>query len=161
MRKKGATFRRNISAINPLFSLGADAANRLAIPERIAMDALMAHKANADHIGQLETLVETSIRAVLIAKREALPHLDMAALEEALEAFMDAARSLRRAKIRHDKTGVYGLDSADRAAMARADELVGEMRKPGVILRKTWLKAFRESATGSGVLIPAKSQEAA
>jgi hypothetical protein len=39
------------------------------------------------------------------------------------------------------------------------DLLVGAMRKPNVILRKTWLKAFRESMSGTGVRIP--SPEAA
>ena len=155
MRKRGASFRRNTCLINPLFSLDAEAANRLAITERIAMDALLDHKATPDHIGQLETLIETSIRATLIAKRDALPHLDPASLDEALEAFYEAGRALRRAKIRHDKTGVYGLDAADRAAMIQADLLVGAMRKPNVILRKTWLKAFRESMSGTGVRIPA------
>ncbi len=154
MRKRGASFRRNTCLINPLFSLGAEAANRLAITERIAMDALLDHKATPDHIGQLETLIETSIRATLIAKRDALPHLDPASLDEALEAFYEAGRAIRRAKIRHDKTGVYGLDAADRAAMIQADLLVGAMRKPNVILRKTWLKAFRESMSGTGVRIP-------
>jgi hypothetical protein len=155
MRKRGASFRRNTCLINPLFSLGAEAANRLAIAERIAMDAMLDHKATPDHIGQLETLIETSIRATLIAKRDALPHLDPASLDEALEAFYEAGRAIRRAKIRHDKTGVYGLDAADRAAMIQADLLVGAMRKPNVILRKTWLKAFRESMSGTGVRIPA------
>lgn len=57
--------------------------------------------------------------------------------------------------MRHGQTGVYGLDAADRAALMQADELVAEMRKPGVILRKTWLTAFRESYMGRGVVIPA------
>ena len=154
MRKRGASFRRNTCFINPLFSLDAEAANCMAITERIAMDALLDHKATPDNIGQIETLIETCIRAVKIAKRDALPHLDPASLDEALEAFHEAGRALRRAKIRHDKTGVYGLDAADRAAMIQADSLVGEMRKPNVIMRKTWLKAFRESLNGSGVVIP-------
>lgn len=158
MRKRGASFRRNTCLINPLFSLDAQASNRLAVTERIAMDALLDHKATADHIGQLETLIETSIRATNIAKRDALPHLDQSALDEALEAFFEAARAIRRAKIRHEKAGVYGLDAADRAAMILADQLVGEMRKPNVILRKTWLKAFRESLSGSGVRIPRATQ---
>jgi hypothetical protein len=147
--------------VNPLFALDATARNKLATTERKAFDAILAHQATPDNIGEIETLIEASIRAIKITQREKLPHLDASGLDAALQRFYRAAWSIRHAKARHAETGVYGLDAADRAALIEVDELVGEMRKPGVILRKTWLAAFRESYAGKGVLIPALEEVAA
>lgn len=141
--------------VNPMFALDVHARNRLAITERAAFDALLEHRATDDNIGELETLIETAIRAIGITQRENLPHLDASGLSEALRVFHRAAWSLKRAKARHQETGVYGLDAGDRGALIQADHLVAEMRQPGVILRKTWLAAFRESYSGKGVRIPA------
>lgn len=147
--------------INPLFALNATARNKLALTERKAFDAILSHQATPDNIDEIETLIEASIRAIKITQREKLPHLDASGLDAALQRFYRAAWSIRHAKARHAETGVYGLDAADRAALIEVDELVGEMRKPGVILRKTWLAAFRESYAGKGVLIPALEEVAA
>lgn len=141
--------------VNPLFALDIHARNRLATTERAAFDALLEHRATADNIGELETLIETAIRAIGITQRENLPHLDASGLADALKVFHRAAWSIKRAKARHQDNGVYGLDSGDRTALIQADHLVAEMRQPGVILRKTWLAAFRESYAGKGVAIPA------
>lgn len=148
----GAT---RVIPVNPMFALDIHARNRLATTERQAFDALLEHRATADHVSEIETLIEASIRAIGITQRENLPHLDGSGLAEALKVFHRAAWSIKRAKARHTQAGVYGLDAADRAALIQADELVAEMRQPGVILRKTWLMAFRESYMGRGVVIPA------
>lgn len=141
--------------MNPMFSLSVAARNRMAVLERQAFDALLEHRATADDVGQLETLVETAIRAICITRREDMVHLDDSSLDEALKVFHRAAWSIKRAKVRQAQTGVYGLDAADRAALMHADQLVAEMRQPGVILRKTWMTALRESYFGNGVEIPA------
>lgn len=144
---------RKVITINPMFALDVSARNRLAATERKAMDAILEHCATKDDIEQIETLIETTIRAIGIAKD--LPHLDAEGLEAALKVFNRAAWSLKHAKARHKEVGVYGLSASDRDALIQADHLVAEMRKPGVITRKTWLAAFRESYAGKGVLIPA------
>lgn len=154
MKKRGRTFKRNVCAINPLFAMDATCRNLLATSERVAMDALLEHRATPDNMAEIETLIETSIRAATMARTQC-PHLEPASLDRALATFHRAAWSLRHAKGRHKATGVYGLDAADRAALIEADQLVGEMRAPGMILRKTWLLAFRASVAGSGVVIPA------
>lgn len=155
MRKQGARFRRNTVTINPLFALNTACRNRLAATERVAMDALLEHRATADNVGEIETLIEASIRAIQIAQREGYPHLDADGLAQALHAFYRAAHAIKHAKARHAASGVYGLDAADRAALIEADQLVAELRKPGVLLCKTWLMAFREAYAGSGVALPA------
>ncbi|MEJ1935764.1 hypothetical protein WDZ92_36690 [Nostoc sp. NIES-2111] len=153
--KRANPAQTRVIPVNPLFALDIHARNRLATSERQAFDALLEHRATPDHVGEIETLIETAIRAIGITQRENLPHLDGSGLAEALKVFHRAAWSIRRAKVRQAQAGVYGLDAADRAALMQADELVAEMRKPGVILRKTWLTAFRESYMGRGVVIPA------
>lgn len=155
MRKTGARFRRNLQPINPMFALSTEASNELSKAERRAMDALLEHRATDSDMGALEVLVESSIRAIRISQTTPNPHLDPQALEAALRVFQRAGWSLRHAKQRHAQTGVYGLDAADRAALIEADQLVGEMRKPGVVLRKTWLRALKNSFTGNGIKLPA------
>lgn len=157
MRKQGKRFERNRCTVNPLFALDAHARNRLALTERVAMDAILDHKATADHIAEITTLIEASVRAVLITKEQALPHLDGSALDATLQAFYRAARALINARRRHETTGVYGLDAEDRAALIQIDQLVGDMRKPGVILRKTWLQALRDAYKGAGIKIPTEA----
>lgn len=154
MRKTGKRFKRNTCTINPLFALSTAARNMLATTERVAIDALLAHTATADHVGEVETLIEASIRAIGIAQREGHGHLDADALGAAVQVFHRAAWAIRRAKERHEATGVYGLDGPGRLAVIQADELVAEMRKPGVLLRKTWLIAFKEAYAGKGVELP-------
>lgn len=141
--------------INPLFAMDAHCRNKLATVERRAMDALLEHRATKDDIEQIETLIEAAIRAVRMAKVDNLEHLDTEALDAALATFNRAAWAMKHANARHKEVGVYGLSASDREAVIQADQLVAEMRKPGVITRKTWLNAFRESAKGHGVSIPA------
>jgi hypothetical protein len=141
--------------INPLFAMDPHCRNKLAIVERKAMDALLEHHATKDDIEQIETLLEASIRAVNLAKAEGAQHLDAEALDAAVKVFNRAAWSIKHAKARHKEVGVYGLSASDRDALIQADQLIAEMRKPGVITRKTWLAAFRESYAGNGVVIPA------
>lgn len=143
---------RRVIPINPMFALDVSARNRLAATERKAMDAILEHCATKDDIEQIETLIETTIRAIGIASE--LPHLDANGLEAALAAFHRAAWSLKHAKARHKEVGVYGLSASDRDALIQADELVAEMRKPGVITRRVWIKALKASMSGTGVLIP-------
>lgn len=140
--------------INPLFALSVRSRNTLATTERQSLDALLQHRATADNVAELETVMESTIRAIGVTQKQSLPHLDPSGLADALRVFQRAAWALRRAKQRHAQAGVYGLDAADRAALIHADELVGEMRKPGVILRKTWMAALRESCSSRGIKLP-------
>lgn len=161
MRKQGARYRRNTVTVNPLFALNTASRNRLASTERVAMDALLEHRATADNVGEIETLVEASIRALRIAQREGFTHLDAEGIEQALMVFYRAAHAIKAARERHAKVGVYGLSFAGRAALIEADQLVAELRRPGVLLRKTWLMAFREAYSGRGVEIPPMDEVAA
>ena len=146
---------RHIIPINPLFALDVSARNRLAATERKALDAILGHCATEDDVSQVETICETAIRAITIAKSEAPEHLDMSALDQALESIYKAARAMRKARARHDASGTYGLDAADRQSVIDLDFLIAEMRKPGVITRRVWIKALRDSMSGQGVRIPA------
>ena len=157
MRKRGKRFERNVCGVNPMFALNAECRNALAVPERRAMDALLEHRATDDDIECIETLIEASIRAVRISI-ETSSHLVHAQLETALAALYSAALGLRNSKARKAAVGVYGLDAADREALIALDGLVMQMRKPGVILRKTWLAAFRGAMSKQGVVIPKQEQ---
>lgn len=141
--------------VNPLFAMDAVCRNRLATSERRSFAALLDHCATASNVAEIETLIETAIRSIRMAKN--LPQIDQDGADQAVKVFFRAAWSLRRAKARHADTGVYGLDAADREALVRAEALIAEMRRPGVVTRKTWLAAFRDSYTGRGgkVVVPA------
>lgn len=143
-----------VITINPMFALDVAARNTLATQERKAYDALLEHRATLDDVTQIETVCETSIRAIQIAKKEASAHLDQSALDDALKVIYRGAYAMRHSRQRHAETGVYGLDAADRQALIELDDLIAEMRKPGVITRRVWLKALRGSLTGQGVRIP-------
>lgn len=153
MRKAGKRFARNTCTINPMFALSTAASNMLSKTERVAMDALLEHRATADNVAEISSLIEASIRAIGIARNEGHQHLDPEALEAALKVFNRAAWALRHARARHQTTGVYGLDSSDRAALIQADELVGQMRKPRALQRRIWLLAFKQAYSGHGITL--------
>lgn len=136
-----------VPTINPLFALSSEARNVMGASERRAMDALLGHRAADDDCTQIMTLIEASIRAIrkTLEQAQEMQHLDPEALRAALRVFNRAGWSIYRARERFEATGVYGLDAADRSALIQVDELIGEMRRPGVILRKTWMAALRES----------------
>lgn len=137
-----------VSTINPLFALSAEARNAMGTGERRAMDALLEHRATDDDCCQIMTLIEASIRAIrkTLERADEMAQLDPEALRDALRVFNRAGWSIYRARERFEASGVYGLDAADRTALIQADGLVGQMRQPNVILRKTWMAALRESA---------------
>lgn len=155
MRKRGARFKRNHLSINPLFSLATESRNVLATQERRALDTLLAHEGTLDEIEQMETVTETAIRALKLGKD--LPHIDADGISQALEVCYQAARALRKARGRHETSGVYGFDAEGRKALEELDSLVDELRKPGVITRKVWLMAYQESLKGAGVVIPGEN----
>lgn len=114
--------------------------------ERKAIDALMEHKATDDDIGCIEAMLEAAIRACMLTIEQGLPHLDEKQLRDCIEVFMEAARAIKMAGLRKEQTGVYGLNGPERTAIYDAHELVGQMRKPGIILRRTWMQALRQAA---------------
>lgn len=136
-----------VPTINPLFALSAEARNVMGTSERLAMDALLEHRATDSDCAQVMTVIEASIRAIRKSLEvvDEMPHLDPEALRAALRVFSRAGWSIYRARERFEATGVYGLDAADRGALIQIDGLVGEMRKPNVIFRRIWMAALRES----------------
>lgn len=140
--------RPQVPSSNPLFALTSEARNVMGTSERRAMDALLEHRATDSDCSQIMTLIEASLRALRKTMKLAhqMPHLDPEALQAADRVLSRAGWAIYRARERWEQTGVYGLDAADRSALIEADTLVGHMRQPNVIQRKTWMAALREAA---------------
>jgi len=150
--------------IPPSFTLPAEARLRLAVPERNAMDALLAHTATSEQVGIVECICEVGIRAIKKAQKAPhCRHLDPEALGLALRDFNLAGHALTRIKARHEATGVYGMDAKDRAAVLEMDGWHGALNAPGGIPRAIGMGALRDGANGKGrmVLIPPDQLEAA
>ena len=154
MKKRGARFNRDVCTVNPCFSLGDSSRIALAVQERLAFDALLQHRAQAEDIEVIAATLETAIRAVRMTHKEA-PHLfEPGGLAETQRVLMRAAHAMLKARQRFDKTGVYGLDGPGRLHITEADELIAHTRKPGTITRRTWLLAHRQNlATRDGIPI--------
>lgn len=141
----------------PAFALNLDAGIRMALREREAFDAMLAHEATDDHIGVLEALAECSVRAVWHARKLTYcRHLDLEQLSECERVMFRAGHALHRARRRHAECGVYGLDSVDRKCIEDADQWHGAMTAKGAIPRAVWLMAYRDGVQRRGtVVLPA------
>jgi hypothetical protein len=155
MKKKGAKFNRDRCTINPLFALGIESRNALGTMERAAVAALLEHRATPEDVGLITAMLQSSIRAVRLTHKETPDEHEPGVLDEAQRVIMRAALAVRAARQRFDKTGTYGLDSAGRAHVIEADELIADCRKPGRITRRVWLLAHRQNlADRAGIPIP-------
>ncbi len=144
----------------PALAMDASAAVRMATRERLAVDALLAHQATAEHIGVLEAMAECAIRAIRHARKLSYcRHLDAGQLDACERVMQRAGHALARAKDRHAATGVFGLDATDRACVQDLDEWHGAMTQRGAIPRAVWLMAYRDGVQrrGSVVLPPWES----
>lgn len=152
-----------IPAIPVSFRLPAGREIKLAMVDSEAVRALLDHKANHEHIGALEVMAETGIRALQLAPKRPkhCGHLDPAALRHAMLAMHRGAHAIRHAKARHEASGVFGLDAADRNAIMDLADWHAAMNAKGAIPRAIWLQALRDAAAGSGVvLMPIEDLEA-
>lgn len=143
--------------IPPAFSASLEARVRMATRERAAFDALLEHRASLQDLGVLECLVECAIRAVRHARKLAYcKHLDPDHLTQCERVMQRAGHALHRAKDRHERTGVYGLDALDRQCLIEADQWYGAMNERGAIPRAVWLMAYRDAVQKRGsVVLPA------
>ena len=155
MKKRGARFNTNSCAINPLFALGIESRNALGTMERASVAALLEHRATAEDVNTVKSMMQVAIRAVRITHKETPDLYEPGALAEAQRVFMRAALAVRAAAKRFDATGVYGLDGTGRAHVIEADQLIADSRKPGRITRRVWLIAYRQNlADRAGIPIP-------
>jgi hypothetical protein len=151
-------------AIPPSFALPAEGRLRLSVPERNAIDALLAHTATPEQFGIVECICEVGIRAIKKAQKAPhCKHLEPEALSQALLDFHRAGHALDRIKARKETAGVYGLDAYDRNCILEMDGWNGALQAPGFIPRAIWLAALRDGAHRKGrvVLIPLEQLEAA
>lgn len=140
-----------VPALPVSFALPAEKAIKLAMPEAEAFDALLAHKATPQQFGIVECICEVGIRAIRKAKDAPhCRHLDPEALEQALRDFERAGHALKRAKDRHDRTGVYGLDAVDRQCLIELRDWNAALNSPGHIPRAIWFAALRDGAFHRG-----------
>jgi hypothetical protein len=151
-------------AIPPSFALPSESRLRLSVPERNAIDALLAHTATTEQFSIVECICEVGIRA--IKKAQKAPHcknLEPEGLKQALHIYHRAGHALDRIKARKEETGVYGLSAADRVCIQEMDSWGGLLASKGHIPRAIWLAALRDGAHRKGrvVLIPLEQLEAA
>lgn len=142
--------------IPPCFATQQSAKNQAATKERVSVDALLAHEADAEHMGRVEAMIEVAIRAIRKARK--LPHckhLDPEQLDEAERVMVRGAQALLKAKGRQRETGVYGLDASDRAAIQAMDEWHGALSARGAIPRAVWIGALSDAVHNVGrIVIP-------
>lgn len=141
----------------PALQMDVSAKVQMAARERLAVDALLAHKATADEVGVLESMTECAIRAIRHARKLSYcRHLDADLLAHCERVLFRAGHALLRAKSRHAATGVYGLDATDRQCVVELDEWHGAMTARGAIPRAVWLMAYRDGVQRRGsVVLPA------
>lgn len=145
-----------VPALPVSFALPATKALKLTLPETEAFDALLAHTATPEQFGIVECICEVGIRAIRKAQKAPhCRHLDPEGLEQALRDFGRAGHALTRAKERHDRTGVYGLDAVDRQCVIEMREWNAILNSPGNIPRAIWFAALRDGAfQNGGVKVP-------
>lgn len=140
--------------VPPAFSASQASRVRMATRERAALDALLGHTATLQDLGVLECLVECAIRAVRHARKLSYcSHLDAAMLDECERVMLRGAHALHRAKDRHERSGVYGLDALDRQCVIEVDQWYGAMNERGAIPRAVWLMSYRDAVQKRGAVV--------